>query len=90
MNKAELIEKVTALTEANKRDAEAIVDATFEVIASTVAAGETVKISGFGIFEKKERASRVGTNPSNQEKIEIPASNTISFKVSKTLKAKLN
>ena len=90
MNKAELIEKVAGLTETNKKDVEAVVDCTFEVITKTVLSGEAVKISGFGIFEKKSRAARKGTNPSNQEVIQIPASNTIGFKVSKTLKGKLN
>ncbi len=90
MNKAELVEVVAGKSQVAKRDAEAVVEAVFETIADTLAKGETVKISGFGIFEKKERAAREGTNPSSGEKITIPASNSVGFKVSKTLKEKLN
>lgn len=90
MNKAELVEKVAERAEINKRDAEAAVDAALEIIEEALLKGEEVKLSGFGIFEKKERPARVGTNPSTQEKIKIPASATVSFKVSKTLKGKLN
>lgn len=90
MNKAELVEVVAGKSQVAKRDAEAVVEAVFETIADALAKGETVKISGFGIFEKKERAAREGTNPSSGEKITIPASNSVGFKVSKTLKEKLN
>lgn len=90
MNKAELIQAVMAKAEVSHRDAEAVVEAVLETIAGALARGEAVKLSGFGIFEKKERAARVGTNPANGEKIEIPASNSVSFKLSKSLKEKLN
>ncbi|HBB05910.1 MAG TPA: integration host factor subunit alpha [Firmicutes bacterium] len=90
MNKAELIDAVAAKAELSKRDAEAAVDAVVDVITATLIKGDAVKISGFGIFEKKERAAREGTNPSTQEKITIPASTSVSFKVSKGLKEKLN
>lgn len=90
MNKAELIQTVMAKAEVSHRDAEAVVEAVFDTIAAEVVKGESVKLSGFGIFEKKERASRIGTNPASGTKIEIPASNSVSFRPSKNLKEKLN
>ena len=90
MNKAELVEAVAEKAELSKRDAEAAVDAVLEVIEAAVVKGEEVKLSGFGIFSKKARAAREGTNPSNQKKIKIPASNNVAFKVSKAFKEKLN
>ena len=90
MNKAELVEAIAEKAELSKRDAEAAVDAVLEVVIGAVVKGEEVKLSGFGIFSKKCRAEREGTNPSNQEKIKIPASNTVAFKVSKAFKEKLN
>ena len=90
MNKAELIQAVMAKAEVSHRDAEAVVEAVFDTISAEIIKGEAVKLSGFGIFEKKERAARVGTNPASGEKIEIPASNSVSFKPSKNRKEKLN
>ncbi len=90
MNKAELVLAVSEKAGLSKRDAEAALEATLEVIEAALVKGEIVKISGFGIFSKKERAAREGTNPSNQAKIVIPASASVSFKVSKALKEKLN
>ena len=72
MNKAELVLEVAEKAEVSKRDAEAAVDAVFEVIEGALVKGETVKLSGFGIFEKKQRAAREGTNPATQAKIQIP------------------
>lgn len=90
MNKTELIDKVSAMAELTKHDAEMAVDAIIEVIEKALVDGDVVKLSGFGIFEKKIRAEREGTNPATQEKIKIPASATVSFKVSKSLKDKIN
>ncbi len=90
MNKAELALAVAEKAEIAKGDAQAAVDAVFEIIEKSLVKGEDVKVSGFGIFSKKERAAREGTNPSTQEKIQIPASSSVNFKVSKTLKDKLN
>jgi DNA-binding protein HU-beta len=90
MNKAELVLEVAEKAEISKRDAEAAVDAVIEVIEASLVKGEEVKLSGFGIFEKKQRAAREGTNPATQEKIQIPASASVAFKVSKALKDKLN
>lgn len=90
MNKAELALAVAEKAEIAKGDAQAAIDAVFGIIEAELVKGNEVKVSGFGIFSKKERAAREGTNPSTQEKITIPASSSVSFKVSKTLKDKLN
>jgi DNA-binding protein HU-beta len=45
-----------------------------------------VQLSGFGIFEVKEREARVGRNPRTKETIQIPATRTPVFKPSKALK----
>ena len=86
MNKSELIELVAQKTGISKKDAEHAVNATFETMAAELIAGRKVQISGFGIFEAKVRKARVGRNPHTKEPIQIPASNTPTFKASKVLK----
>ena len=90
MNKADLIAAIVAKGILSHRDAETAIDEALEIMEEALAKGEAVKLSGFGIFEKKERAARTGTNPSTGAKIEIPASNSFVFKPSKSLKEKLN
>ena len=86
MNKTELIAVVAEKSGITKKDAERVVSATFETIAAELKKNEKVQISGFGIFEVKEREARVGRNPRTKEAIQIPASKAPAFKASKALK----
>lgn len=91
MNKAELVLAVAERAELSKMDAELAINEFISLVESELAKGNEVKLSGFGIFERKVRKERVGTDPrGNGEKIKIPASNTVAFKPSKLLKAKVN
>ena len=91
MNKLQLTEavaaKVAGLTK--KQSAEAV-NAVLEAIAEALAAGDDVKITGFGGFEVKERAARTGRNPKTGETVEIPASKYVAFSAGSALKDKVN
>ena len=86
MNKTELIAAVAQNSGVSKKDAERVVNAAIDTITATLAAGEKVQLSGFGIFEVKDRDARVGRNPHTRETIEIPATRVPAFKASKALK----
>lgn len=86
MNKSELVEAVAASCELSKKDAEKAVNSVFETIQKGLESGDSVKLAGFGIFAVKDRKERVGTVPGTDKKITIPASKTVGFKASKTLK----
>ena len=90
MNKPDLAKAVAAKTKMKIKDTEAAVDQVFAVIAEALKNGEKVQISGFGSFEAKNRAARVGRNPHTHEKMEIPAFKNAAFSPSKTLKNKIN
>ncbi len=86
MNKAELINAVAEKTNLTKKDAESAVSAVFEVITESLAKDEKVQLVGFGSFEVKSRAARIGRNPRTKEQIKIPASKLPVFKAGKALK----
>ncbi len=86
MNKAELIAAVAESTGLSKKDSEKAVNATFDSITSALEAGEKVSLVGFGAFDVKERAARMGRNPRTKEEVEIPASRVPQFKAGKALK----
>ena len=86
MNKTELIAAVATKAGLTKKDAERVVNATLETITESLVKGDKVNISGFGIFEVKNREARVGRNPRTKETIQIPAAKLPAFKASKTLK----
>jgi len=86
MNKAELINAVAEKTGLSKKDSEKAINATFDTITLSMEAGEKVQLVGFGAFDIKERAARIGRNPKTKEEIEIPASRVPVFKAGKALK----
>ena len=86
MNKTELIAAVAERAELSKKDAEAAVTAAIDVITEALRQDEKVQLVGFGSFEVKKRAARVGRNPKTKEPIEIPASTVPVFKAGKVLK----
>ena len=86
MNKQELISAAAEKTGFSKKDTEATVTAVLETIISALEDNEKVQLVGFGSFEVKERAARIGRTPKTKEAIEIPASKAPVFKPSKALK----
>ena len=86
MTKTELIAMTAEKTGMTKKDAEKAVAAVLDSIAAELTAGNRVQLAGFGIFETKTRQARTGRNPKTKEAIEIPASTSVAFKASKTLK----
>ena len=86
MNKTDLITAAAEKSGLSKKDAERVVNALLDTVTASLAKGEKVQISGFGIFETKEREARVGRNPRTKEPVQIPATRTPTFKPSKLLK----
>ena len=86
MNKTDLITAAAEKSGLSKKDAERVVNALLDTLTTSLAKGEKVQISGFGIFETKEREARVGRNPRTKAPVQIPATRTPTFKPSKLLK----
>ena len=86
MNKNELIAVAAESTGMTKKDTERVINAALDAISAQLAAGNRVQLTGFGIFEVKDRQARVGRNPRTKEAVQIPASKTPVFKPSKALK----
>ena len=86
MNKTELIAAVAEKAELSRKDAEAAVSAVIDAITAALSQEEKVQLVGFGSFEVKTRAERVGRNPKTKETLQLPASKTPVFKAGKALK----
>ena len=86
MNKMERVAEVAEKAELSKKDAEAAVSAAIDVITEALRKGDKVQLVGFGSFEVKSRAERMGRNPQTKEPIPIPASKAPVFKAGKALK----
>lgn len=91
MNKSELVSRMAEKSELTKKEAEAALNAFMESVEEALVEGDKVSLIGFGTFEARERAARIGRNPRNpEETIEIAASTNAAFKQGKKLKDALN
>jgi len=78
------------MTAFTKKESSEIVERLFDVVKTTLEAGENIKIAGFGIFEVREKAARRGRNPQTGEIIEITPRKVLTFKPSQVLKKSIN
>ena len=86
MNKAELIQAVAEGTGLARKDVETGVNAALQAVSEALAREEKVQIVGFGSFETRSRAERMGRNPKTKESVVIPATKVPVFKAGKALK----
>ncbi len=87
LTKAELAELLFEQVGLNKREAKDMVEAFFEVIRDALEGGDSVKLSGFGNFQLRDKPQRPGRNPKTGEAIPIAARRVVTFHASQKLKS---
>ena len=87
LTKAELAELLFERVGLNKREAKDMVDTFFEEIRFALQRGDSVKLSGFGNFQLRDKPQRPGRNPKTGEAIPITARRVVTFHASQKLKA---
>jgi integration host factor subunit alpha len=87
LTKAELADLLFEQVGLNKREAKDMVEGFFEEIRTALERGDSVKLSGFGNFQLRDKPQRPGRNPKPGEEIPITARRGVSFHASQKLKA---
>ena len=90
LTKAELAELLFEQVGLNKREAKDMVDTFFGEIRDALERGESVKLSGFGNFQLRDKPQRPGRNPKTGEEIPISARRVVTFHASQKLKAQVD
>jgi len=80
VNKAQLVEALSERLDNDKKRAQASVEAFLDTVYRTVQKGEKVAITGFGVFEKRERAARMARNPATGEKVRVKKTSVPAFR----------
>ncbi|WP_066912686.1 HU family DNA-binding protein [Millisia brevis] len=80
MNKAELIDALTEKTGADRKTATDAVENIVDIIVRAVHRGESVTITGFGVFEQRRRAARVARNPRTGETVKVKPTSVPAFR----------
>lgn len=87
LTKAELAEMLFDQVGLNKRESKDMVEAFFDVIREALEHGDSVKLSGFGNFQLRDKPQRPGRNPKTGEVIPITARRVVTFHASQKLKS---
>ena len=90
MNKEELVQEVSKKANVTQKEAAEVLSALIDTVQSAVAKGDKVTLVGFGTFERRERAERIGRNPQTGGELKIPASKVPAFSAGKKFKTIVN
>ena len=87
MNKAELIDELTEKLGTDRRQARTAVENVVDTIVRAVHKGDSVTITGFGVFEQRRRAARVARNPRTGETVKVKPTSVPAFRPGAQFKA---
>jgi DNA-binding protein HU-beta len=87
MNKAELIDVLTEKVPLDRRTATETLENIVDIIVRAVHKGESVTITGFGVFEQRKRAARVARNPRTGETVRVEPTSVPAFRPGAQFKA---
>lgn len=86
MNRTELVAAMAEKAGVSKKDADNLLKAFIDTVEEAVKADDKVQLVGFGTFEARKRAERVGKNPRTGEALKIEACKVPAFKAGKAFK----
>ncbi len=89
LTKADMAEQLNLELGLNKREAKEMVELFFEEIRQTLEQNRSVKLSGFGNFDLRDKRQRPGRNPKTGEEIPITPRRVVTFKPGQKLKARV-
>ena len=90
MNKEELVQEISKKAKVTQKDAAEVLSALISTIETSVSKGQKVTLVGFGTFESRKRAARVGRNPQTGKELKIPARTVPAFSAGKKFKTAVN
>ena len=86
MTKAQLVAKLAEAGGVSRKQADQILADLIDTVIKTVKKGDSVKVTGLGIFRLRKMKARMGRNPQTGEAIKIPARKKVGFSVAKSFK----
>ena len=90
MNKAQLVEALSERLGEDRKRTAATVEALLDTVYRTVQKGEKVALTGFGVFEKRDRAARTARNPATGEKVRVKKTSVPAFRAGQEFKNVVN
>ena len=89
LTRMDLSEAVFREVGLSRNESAQLVESVLQHMSDALVAGETVKISSFGTFSVREKASRMGRNPKTGEEVPISPRRVLSFRPSHLMKERV-
>jgi DNA-binding protein HU-beta len=86
-NKAQFVELLAERLDGDKKKAQAALDAVIDTVYHSVSKGERVVLTGFGVFEKRDRAARTARNPATGASVKVKKTSVPAFRAGAEFKA---
>lgn len=90
LTRADLCESVHEEVGLSRHECSQLVERTLDLVAEALERGETVKLSGFGVFQVRDKRARMGRNPKTGEPAAIDPRRVISFRASQIMKSRVD
>jgi integration host factor subunit alpha len=90
LTRADLCETVHNEVGMTRQDCSGLVERTLELMIEALERGQTVKLSGFGVFQVRAKRARMGRNPKTGEPAQIEPRRVIGFHASQVMKARVD
>ena len=90
LTRADLCEAVHEEVGLSRQECGALVERTLDLIVESLEAGETVELSGFGVFQIRDKRARMGRNPKTGEPAAIHPRRVITFRASQIMKSRVH
>ena len=90
MNKTEFISAVAAVSNKTNKETAEVINAALDVLCQTLREGNSLRLTGFGNLEVRQRNARKAKNPRTGEDVTVEATKAVVFKPGKALKDQLN
>jgi integration host factor subunit alpha len=90
LTKADIAQNLSDTFGFNKRESKELVEQFYDELSDVLISGEQIKLSGFGNFELRDKASRPGRNPRTGEDVPISARRVVTFKPGQKLRAQID
>jgi integration host factor subunit beta len=86
VTKKELIDQIADKTQAKRVLVKRIIQTFLDEITGELCKGNRLEFRDFGVFETKTRASRIAQNPKTLDRVEVPAKQTVKFKMGRLMR----
>jgi nucleoid DNA-binding protein len=89
ITKKEIIDRIAKSTQAKRVTVKGIIQALLAELTAELVKGNRIEFRDFGVFETRNRASRVAQNPKTLQRVDVPAKRTVKFKVGRMMRDRL-